>query len=142
SIVNAWNINGNSNAADNVNFLGTTNPVALNFRVNNTRSGRIDLQGNSIFGYQAGASLNTGISLNNTLIGSAAGSSITVGSSNVAVGTQALQNAGIGFNNTAVGYRAGGSFVVGSNNNTLVGYNADITNAGISHATAIGSGAT
>ncbi len=137
---NYWNLTGNSNAVDGVNFLGTTNNVALNFRVFNTKSGRIDLQGNTFFGYQAGINQTIGLTLNNTLFGSGAGSGIFNGSNNVGVGTEALQNAGNGYNNIGMGYRAGANFA-NTHDNTLLGNQADVTAAGINNATAIGSGA-
>src|SRR6186713_3401029 len=63
----AWLIRGNSNTKDKINFLGTTNNVPLNFRVNNQPAGRIDsARGATYLGYKAGA-VDTAI--NNTAIG-------------------------------------------------------------------------
>ncbi len=139
-LTNFWSLTGNANAVDGVNFLGTTNNVALNFRVFNNKAGRIDLQGNTLLGYLAGNNLTTGINLNNTLIGSGAGSGITSGVNNVGVGSEALQNNGQGFSNVAVGYRAGATYA-NSNHNTYLGDSTDITTAGINNATAVGAGA-
>ncbi|MEO6833710.1 MAG: hypothetical protein ABI378_13865, partial [Chitinophagaceae bacterium] len=136
---NFWNINGNNNVADGVNFLGTTNNVALNFRVFNQKAGRIDLSGNAIYGYQAGSTMATGGTLDNTLIGSSAGAATTTGIKNTGVGSQALQNNGIGYNNVGVGYRAGAD-LADLHDNTYLGYNTNATNIGITNATAIGSG--
>ena len=40
--LNSWNITGNSGTIDGTNFIGTTDAISLNFRVNNISSGKID----------------------------------------------------------------------------------------------------
>ena len=37
-----WDIKGNGGTVDGTNFLGTTDNVVMNFRVNNQKAGRID----------------------------------------------------------------------------------------------------
>src|SRR5690242_13171498 len=51
----AWRLTGNSGTNDSTNFLGTTDNVPLNIRVNNQPSGRIDpVAGNSFWGFRSG----------------------------------------------------------------------------------------
>jgi trimeric autotransporter adhesin len=109
---NAWNILGNSNTTDGTHFLGTTNSIPLNFRVNNEKSGRIDhLLFNTSLGYQS-ANANT-IGTENTSIGYQALQNNTTGGYSIAIGYQALQtqsfsNSGATWvaHNVAIGNRA------------------------------------
>lgn len=111
----AWLLAGNAGTVDNVNFLGTLDNVALNFRVNNQSSGRIDpVQFNTFFGFRSGYSVTTGN--DNTGIGSSALFSITTGFNNTAVGSNALQTNSTGFHNTALGRFALMSNTTGYNN--------------------------
>ncbi len=101
---------------DGVNFLGTTDAVPLNFKVDSQQSGRIESAqntANTFFGYQSGAS-NTGI--NNSGFGYQALASNTTGSNNVATGFIALANNTTGDANTAYGLEALWNNVTGSNN--------------------------
>ena len=51
---NDWSILGNAGTVDGTNFIGTTDNIPLNIRVNNQKSGRIDnVLGNAFFGYQS-----------------------------------------------------------------------------------------
>nr|HNH21375.1 hypothetical protein [Ferruginibacter sp.] len=55
----AWRTGGNTGTIDGSHYIGTTDNIPLNFRVNNQKAGRIDqVSGNSFFGYQA-ANANT-----------------------------------------------------------------------------------
>jgi len=138
----SWSLHGNSGTIDTLNFIGTTDSVALSFRVNNQKAGRIGVGAvdgtvllgyeaglndstakfNTIIGYRAGVNLNSN---NNTLIGKEAGSSMTSGIRSTAVGVNALQYNRTGDNNTALGY---GADVTkrGLNNSTAIGYNAKV----------------
>ena len=49
-----WKLTGNSSTVDGTNFIGTTDNIPFNFRVNNQRSGRIASSGETFLGYQAG----------------------------------------------------------------------------------------
>ena len=139
---NRWSLLGNSGTNSDSNFIGTTDSVALHFRVNNLKAGRIgvgSVDGTVILGYEAGnndstAKFNTiigyraGVTLNsnyNTLVGKEAGSSITTGVRSTAIGVNALQYNRTGDNNTAIGY---GADVTkrGLNNSTAIGYNAKV----------------
>jgi hypothetical protein len=85
-----WQLNGNGGTNPSFNFVGTTDNNPLIFKVNNTRSGRID-----------------GLpSLYNTSIGYQALLNPAVGEGNSAFGFQALRNDVDGYYNTAVGFMA------------------------------------
>ncbi len=50
-----WLLTGNAGTVDGTNFIGTTDNVPFNVRVNNQKAGRIDnVSGNTFWGYQAG----------------------------------------------------------------------------------------
>jgi trimeric autotransporter adhesin len=99
-----WHITGNNNILDNATyFLGTSNDIPLNFRVNGQKAGRVGRSGDTYFGYQAGMNTTTA---DNTFIGSLAGTSNTLGDSNLGLGTQAMQNNTTGTYSVAVGYQA------------------------------------
>jgi trimeric autotransporter adhesin len=101
---NDWHITGNNNVLDNATYyLGTSNNIPLNFRVNGQKAGRVGLSGETYLGYQAG---NATTAADNTFIGSQAGTSNTLGDSNVGLGTQAMQNNTTGTYSVAIGYQA------------------------------------
>ena len=81
--------------------------------------------GNSLFGYNAGQALLTGV--NNCFTGYESGSRTTTGSQNVANGGYALYNNSTSTWNTAVGYQSLYLTSTGGNN-TAVGLNAGYTN--------------
>ncbi|MBI4722041.1 MAG: hypothetical protein HY769_03435 [Candidatus Stahlbacteria bacterium] len=128
-----WHITGNADILDNSTyFLGTTNDIPLNFRVNNQKAGRVASGGPTFFGYQAG-NVNTGVnntgigfqalSLNvggveNTAVGYLALAANT-GNYNTAVGRIALQNNTSGQQNTAMGIQALGKNTTGEYNTAL-----------------------
>jgi hypothetical protein len=131
-----WSLIGNAGTVDSINFVGTTDNTALNFRVNNQPSGRIDpTKQATFFGYQAGMS-NTGFGnsangyqalfsnlsgFNNVANGWKALYSNTSGSENSAYGTGALFMNTQGSYNSAVGYDALYMNTTG-NNNTSAGF--------------------
>ncbi|MFY9307482.1 MAG: tail fiber domain-containing protein [Bacteroidia bacterium] len=121
-----WTINGNAGTVDVTNFIGTTDNVPLNIRVNGQKAGRIDhtLQ-NSFWGYLAGDANTTG--LQNTASGAHAFFSNTTGSSNTAIGFFAL-NSNNGDHNTAAGYLALWNNTTG-NANTATGHSALANNS-------------
>ncbi len=136
-----WNILGNSGTADGTNFIGTTDNIPLNFRINNLKAGRVDLTSkNTFLGFKAGNASTNAADQNNTAIGDSTLITITTGVRNTAVGSNAgkLLSAGgnditaIGFdalkNNNADQNTAVGSGALTSNNtgvqNTAVGYQA------------------
>jgi hypothetical protein len=136
---NNWALLGNAGTTVGTNFLGTTDNQDLEFKVNNNRSGLIDIanyqtfygyeaglnttaagQLNSFFGYQAGSTNTSGIS--NTGIGYNAINTNTTGNYNTAMGVQTLATT-TGNNNSALGVNSGYSISSGSNN-TALGYYA------------------
>ena len=159
---NAWSLAGNTGTVDATNFIGTTDNIPFNIRVNNQRAGRIDSAlKNTFWGYQSGNSATTGNS--NTAYGFQSLYSNTNGNYNTATGYQALFSALTGgtFNipeyNTANGYKslysnttglfntANGATALYSNTfgqkNTAIGADALFSNAEGSRNTAIGIGA-
>lgn len=157
----AWLLLGNAGTNDAVNFLGTTDATPLTFRINNLRSGRIELQntGNTSLGYQTlllntpntttgAGSFNTAmggfcLSVNttggrNSAFGYDALGANTTGDSNAAFGFGALQVNTVGFNNSAFGayslnHNISGKF------NTAVGYESMLSNISDSGSTAVGA---
>ncbi|MDU1891834.1 MAG: tail fiber domain-containing protein [Dysgonomonas sp.] len=131
----AWKITGNSNITANTHFLGTTNGVPLEFRVNNQKSGYLSNAENSStrFGYQA---LNTALGTRNVAMGYQA--MLNGGIDNVAVGYQAL-NKGGGTNNIAIGSNT--LKVNTASNNIAMGTNALAANTDGTPNIAIGSNA-
>ena len=122
---NDWHILGNSSTNPAINFVGTTNNVALRFRTNNILSGEIDpINGGTFFGYQTGL-VNAGI--RNTFLGANVGTTNGAGVENTAVGYNSLTSNTSGNGNTAVG---AGSMQANSTGyfNTAVGTGALIVN--------------
>ena len=103
SAANAWGTSGNAGTTSS-NFIGTTDNVPLQFKVNNTLAGSIGTgsYGNVSYGGLSLPSTTTGNSL--VAIGTAALHSNTVGSLNVAVGEEPLYYNRGGSYNTAIGY--------------------------------------
>lgn len=147
-----WCVTGNSGLT-NVNFLGNTDTVGLNFRVNNQPSGRIDYpMGNTYLGYTAGLLNTTGVG--NTAIGSQSLYHNTTGVDVTAVGLFSLYQNTTGQENTAVGYDAitqgttgsknsgfgsGSLFTVTTgSNNTALGNSADVATSSTHDAISIG----
>lgn len=163
-----WKVNGNSSTVDGTNFLGTTENIPLNFRINNEKSGRISTI-QTFFGYRSGNS-DAGINNagfgndalyanltgnNNAAFGPSTLLNNTTGSENVAVGRNALSQNTTASGNTAVGYEAsfsnlvnGGNVSVGyqalrsntTDSNTAIGYQALTGNGTGSANTAVGRG--
>lgn len=151
-----WSLSGNSGTIDGTNFIGTTDDVPLNFRVNNQEAGRIgtSTDASTFFGYQAG--LNDDHSDNlNTFIGYKSGYNNTKGYYNTAVGSYSLYYDTTGSYNTALGYSslrfntkgrantANGIYALYSNTtgsfNTANGLSSLYSNTTGSNNTAIGS---
>lgn len=117
---NGWSLTGNSGTSATTNFLGTTDAVSLNFKVNNYKSGLIDYTANS----------NTGFGYK-TLNGN------TTGSDNSAFGYNVLQANTTGSENTAVGYVSQMLNTSGSNNTSLGAYSLYFNTSG-SYNTSVG----
>ena len=136
SSTNNWNINGNSATVDGLNFIGTTDNVPFNIRVNNQKAGRIDnMLNNAFFGYVAGNSNTTGFV--NTAIGGNALRNNTTGEENTAIGGHALYSNTIGQQNTVAGAFAMQFNTTGSVN-TAIGQAALNLNTSGSYNSALG----
>ena len=134
-----WSLTGNAGTNPAINFIGTTDNVALKLKVNNIQSGIIDPATRNVsFGYTSLIPNTTGTA--NTAFGDSALSHIDVGYNNTALGASALHSDSYGYENTAIGSKAIYSNVTGSNN-TAIGisamYNTKLGNNNI----AIGWGA-
>jgi trimeric autotransporter adhesin len=151
-----WGLTGNAGTVDGTNFIGTTDNIPLNFRVNNQKGGRIEVSGatgNTFFGYLSGG-VNTGTynvgfgygasSSNttggfNTIMGANAGYSNTTGSNNAIYGNNALNLNSSTSQATAIGYGAmQNNITPGINTNVAVGYQSLMGNGAGNANTAIG----
>ena len=133
-----WNLLGNAATVDGANFIGTTDDIPFNIRVNNQKAGRIEtINQNTFFGYQAG-NVNTGIV--NTATGTLAMFSNTTGSGNTANGANTLYSNITGSSNTANGMDALKNNTDGTTN-TAVGRAALQLNTIGNYNTANGSSA-
>jgi hypothetical protein len=135
SLLSGWSLTGNAGTLDASNFIGTTDNVPFNVRVNNQKAGRIDPTLNNCFwGYQAGV-LTT--RRDNTAIGSYALNSNTTGIGNTATGRDALRNNTTASYNTAIGSEALTSNTTGDFI-TAIGHEALYNNATGDGNTAMG----
>lgn len=152
---NDWSITGNAGTVDNSNFIGTTDNIPFNIKVNNQKAGRIDhLLFNTFYGYMAG-NVNTGNW--NTAIGNVALRDNTTGHDNTATGDETLTFNTSGFANTANGEGSLFRNTTGNNNsangysvlafnttgnsNVAMGANALYNNSTTSNLVAIGDSA-
>jgi hypothetical protein len=125
-----WNVNGNSGLSASANFIGNTDDIPINFKVNNIRSGRIE------------SSTFVGSNLGNTAIGYNALLAPTTGQYNVAIGVSALKNTTTQYQNIAIGVSTMGNISGASATNNIamgvttlnaIGYNAT-NNLAIGHS--------
>jgi len=103
----AWHLTGNAGTIDGTNFIGTTDNVPFNIRVNNQKAGRIEIDpntANTFYGYQSGKANTSGYW--NNANGYQALYSNTSGVGNLANGYQALYQNTEGGGNTANGVQA------------------------------------
>jgi hypothetical protein len=137
--LNNWRIKGNIGTVDGTHFIGTKDNVALNIRVHNVASGRIDeTSSNTFYGFSSGNNATIGQAL--TAIGANTLLNNTTGNSSTAVGVNALKNNLTGDKNTAIGVGALFSNTAGQNN-TASGQGALYFNSTGDNNTAIGNGA-
>ncbi|HPT13329.1 MAG TPA: tail fiber domain-containing protein [Bacteroidales bacterium] len=151
-----WTVAGNSGTNPATNFLGTTDNVALKFRVSNTHAGIIDpVADNTSLGKQSLNSITTG-TYNSAMGGMALGSNQAGqfnsafgyssaylnenGSGNVSMGAYTLCNNTAGNNNTAIGLRALFANTTG-NSNLALGQRALYSNTDRSYLVAVGDSA-
>jgi hypothetical protein len=139
-----WLLTGNAGTLDDgTYFIGTTDNIPLNFRVNNVQAGRIEkiddmgVGGNTFLGYQAG-NYNTGNSSSNSFFGYQAGFLNTGGSYNTASGYNALYSNTVGHTNTAIGYNSL-YFNTDGQENIAIGSQAQQNNINSNYNIAIGN---
>ena len=137
SVAPAWEITGNAGTIDGTNFIGTTDNVPFNIRVNNEKAGRIEIGANSsvFLGHLAGNSTNA-LTLN---VGVYAPRSNTAGEGGVAIGLEAMRFQQTGDYNTAVGLSTLRSNISGNNNVAIGSYALNVNTVGAN--TAVGTGA-
>ncbi|MBK9449679.1 MAG: T9SS type A sorting domain-containing protein [Bacteroidetes bacterium] len=134
-----WSLVGNGGTVDGTNFIGTTDNVPLNLRVNNQVAGRIEssASGNTSFGFRSG-NMPGGSGVKNTAIGYYALQANTSGRENVANGYYALRYNTTGNHNTAIGFAAMEACSTGYQN-TSTGYASMANNWSGFENTATGS---
>ena len=138
--MNGWSLEGNAGTSDMLNFVGTTDTVPFNIRVNNQPSGRIDsVSGNTYLGYHAGNfPMNTGTK--NSAFGYYTLRANTTGVNNTALGYAALRDNSTGSNNTGLGF-CQMTFNTTGQSNTALGTWALFHNTTASFNTAVGDSA-
>ncbi len=130
-----WALLGNAGTVTGTNFLGTTDNVDLQFRVNNIQGGKINMANSqTFFGYQAGLA-TTGIG--NSFFGTSSGIANVGGTHNTAIGNLTFTTSTTGSFNTTVGYGSMRGNLSGSNN-TFYGVNAGANWSTTSNNTGIG----
>lgn len=151
-----WSLTGNAGTNAATNFIGTTDAVAWNIRVNNLRSGYIEqaAAGSAFFGYRAGRLTNAArqctamgydaLAVNtsgnfNTSIGYQSLLINTTGARNTAIGGWALQANVSGVDNVAVGVNA--LYNATGTGNTAVGYQSMYFMGAGTYNTGLGWGA-
>ena len=115
---NFWDLLGNGGTIDGTHFIGTTNDIPLNFRVNNQKAGRISNSSGGVtaFGYQ---SLNANTGIQNTAFGAEAMLTNNTGNFNTAIGYQSMRSNTSGNENSAIGAGALSSNQAGHNNTAM-----------------------
>lgn len=116
-----WSLTGNAGTNPATHFVGTTDNVALSFRVNAQKAGFISpdpVLSNTALGYQSFNQLTTG--RHNTAFGGNAMTYTSTGSNNTALGSYALSFNVSGSGNTALG--DGALAVSNGQGNTATGY--------------------
>lgn len=132
----SWSLSGNDSTVDGTNFIGTTDNIPFNIRVNNQKAGKIDhILFNTFLGYRSGDTITTGNY--NTAIGSDALSSNTEGIKNTGNGHNSLYSNTTGNWNTANGGNALYSNTTASRNSAM-GYAALYSNTTGDYNTASG----
>ncbi len=145
-----WQITGNTDIVDNVNFMGTAagNNVDVAFRRNNVAAGKIATTSTSfgVGALTAGTASNSTAFGNNALLLNTGANNVAVGNASLATNTTGIQNTGVGNSaltlntgsaNSALGFEALRTNSSG-NNNTGVGFEAMRGNTTASNNTGVG----
>lgn len=118
-----WALDGNAGTDSSIHFIGTTDNVPLNFRVNNSRAGHIGTGSNTFIGELSGASNDAvGGGTDNTAFGYRSLMNNTTGILNTAVGSRSLFSNTTGDRNTAIGFSALNSNIDGRFNIAVGAY--------------------
>jgi len=133
-----WSLTGNAATNPATNFIGTTDDISFNIRMNNQMAGRIGSTSDrsTFFGYLAGANDDASFNLN-TFVGYQTGFSNTSGAGNTTIGANALYANSTGNENTALGYFSLFSNTSGNYNTAVGGFALRHNNVGFSN-TALG----
>ncbi|MGQ0738840.1 MAG: hypothetical protein ACT4OJ_07245, partial [Bacteroidota bacterium] len=132
-----WSTTGNAGTVDGINFIGTTDNIPFNFRVNNLRAGKIDqLTANTSLGYLASDNMAAGTF--NSAFGYFSLNANTNGFANTGFGALSLRNNTTGNFNSGLGFNALPSNTTG-NQNTGVGVQAMFVNTTGGFNTAVGT---
>lgn len=117
----AWSLTGNTGTDYLTDFIGTTDYMPLQFKVNNTAWGILDAYTSSV-GFGSNTLLvNEGA--NNITLGQNTLKANTTGLGNIAIGANALRKNITGITNVSIGYQALDSNTAG-NSNVAIGYQA------------------
>jgi hypothetical protein len=130
-----WNTTGNAGTVDGTHFIGTTDNVPLNFKVNNIPAGRIESASpfNTFLGTNSGAN-NTTTGYRNTAFGHGSLYSNTTGDENTSIGDHSLYSNTTGFWNTAYGVGSLFSNSTGNNNTATGSYSLYYNTTGYQNA--------
>ena len=132
----AWSTLGNAGTVDGTNFIGTTDNIPFNIKVNNFKAGRIDhLNYNAFFGFMSG---NSNSGTRNSFFGHQAGSTNTTGSYNTGLGYGAMGTNTTASNNVAIGAGSMESNTTGYDN-VAIGRHSMRKNTTFYHNTAVGT---
>ena len=134
-----WTLTGNLGTVDGTNFIGTSDMIPVNIRMNNKPSGRIDsASGNTYYGYKSG-NFPTATGIQNTVIGMQSLQNNTSGTDNTAAGYHSLVNNTTGGNNVGYGFCSLVGNTTGSSNTSIGNWTLFKNTA--SYNTAIGDSA-
>jgi trimeric autotransporter adhesin len=136
SVLNAWNINGNTGTTA-ANFIGTTDAQDLKFKVDNTPYGYLNKSKTNTAIGEATLQANTN-GISNVAYGASALSLNTTGNGNTATGVNALKNNTTANYNNAIGFGALASNNVGAEN-TAIGTSAAFSNVSGNNNVAVGN---
>ena len=126
NIGNNWSLTGNN--IDNDKFLGTTNYIPLNFKVNSNQFALFDPHGGMALGFGAIANNENAIAIGTNANASNSNQATAIGASSTASG---FQSTALGYNSKAISSNStlalGHSSTASSFQATAIGYNSKAT---------------
>lgn len=140
-VSNSWSVTGNTGTIYGTNFIGTTDSVSLDIKVNNIKAGRIDPNGVVFIGYKAGFNHNNfadvGIGFK-ALYSSRWSAQVAIGYASLACNISLATDPGWDeYANVAIGYRALNCNA--RRKSTAVGANAGTNSTTGNYNTAVGA---